>query len=333
MNPFFSIIIPVYNVAPYLRECLDSVLAQTFANWEALCVDDGATDGSGTILDEYAANDRRFHIIHQSNAGASAARNAALDVATGEWLCFLDADDKVESHWLNDIAEGAEKHPEVDWIRTSFRVWSKDKDPRPWPDGHVFKYDERIYTDVLPTGWDMLAHSAMLVLNILRREILATIRFQEGLAYCEDSCFILDFAQLTNPRALSTIPNDDYRYRMRVSSASHSMNCADVTLSLMGVLDRWRRERGQWGVFTQAIDRYYFRCIRSGRFMTVQEARLCRHFLWKATWCGFFWPWSFRGRSKRGRWLFFMLFGNPRILTEKAGWRWFVRKKAEEVHP
>ena len=65
MNPVFSIIIPVYNVAPYLRECLDSVLAQTFADWEAICVDDGSTDGSGAILDEYAAKDARFRIVHQ----------------------------------------------------------------------------------------------------------------------------------------------------------------------------------------------------------------------------------------------------------------------------
>ena len=93
MTPYFSIIIPVYNVAPYLRECLDSVLAQTFTDWEAICVDDGSTDGSGVILDEYAAKDKRFRVIHQPNAGVSAARNMALDVAKGEWFLFLDGDD------------------------------------------------------------------------------------------------------------------------------------------------------------------------------------------------------------------------------------------------
>ena len=67
MTPFFSIIIPVYNVAPYLRECLDSVVAQTFTDWEAICVDDGSTDGSGAILDEYEAGDKRFRVIHQRN--------------------------------------------------------------------------------------------------------------------------------------------------------------------------------------------------------------------------------------------------------------------------
>ena len=72
--PYFSIIIPVYNVAPYLRECLDSVLAQTFTDWEVICVDDGSTDGSGEILEEYAVKDKRFKVVHQENQGVVAAR-------------------------------------------------------------------------------------------------------------------------------------------------------------------------------------------------------------------------------------------------------------------
>lgn len=78
-SPFFSVIVPVYNVAPYLGECLDSVLAQTFTDWECLCTDDGSKDGSDLILDAYARRDPRFRITHQPNAGVSAARNRALD--------------------------------------------------------------------------------------------------------------------------------------------------------------------------------------------------------------------------------------------------------------
>ena len=179
----------------------------------------------------------------------------------------------------------------------------------------------------------MLASCAMLTLNILKRSQINGIRFSKQLKHCEDSCFIIDFTQLSRPKALLTIPNDDYRYRRRMSSASHSMNCSDVTLSLKGLLDRWRRERGRWGGFTQAVDRYYFRCIHAGRLMTAPEASMCRCFLLKAMWFGFFWPWKIPGRSRRGRWLFFFLLGNPRILTEKAGWLWLVRKKAKEMVP
>ena len=100
MVPFFTIIIPVYNVAPYLRECLDSVRGQSFADWECICVDDGSTDDSGAILDEYAESDRRFQILHQINAGVSAARNAALDIAKGKWIWFVDGDDAIHRHAL-----------------------------------------------------------------------------------------------------------------------------------------------------------------------------------------------------------------------------------------
>ena len=104
--PYFSIIIPVYNVEPYLRECLDSVLAQTFTDWEAICIDDGSTDGSGAILDEYAAKDKRFRVFHQPNAGLSAARNKALENVRGEYFCFLDSDDIVDSKWLECFYKG-----------------------------------------------------------------------------------------------------------------------------------------------------------------------------------------------------------------------------------
>ena len=118
MNPVFSIVIPVYNTAPYLRGCLDSVVAQTFADWEAVCVDDGSTDGSAAILDEYATGDERFKIIHQENAGVSAARNLALDAIQGEWVCFLDSDDVLEKSALQRIREIIARNSDVDIVKT-----------------------------------------------------------------------------------------------------------------------------------------------------------------------------------------------------------------------
>ena len=103
MKTFFSIIIPVYNVAPYLCECLDSVLAQAFTDWECLCVDDGSTDGSGDILDEYAEKDKRFRVFHTENGGVSSARNLALDNANGEWVWCVDGDDIIHPSALNHI--------------------------------------------------------------------------------------------------------------------------------------------------------------------------------------------------------------------------------------
>ncbi len=91
--PKISIIIPVYNVEKYLKECLDSVCAQTFTDWECICVDDGSTDSSPKILDEYAIKDSRFRIIHREHSNAGACRNTGMDVAKGEYYSFLDSDD------------------------------------------------------------------------------------------------------------------------------------------------------------------------------------------------------------------------------------------------
>ena len=100
----FSIIIPVYNVEKYLRDCLDSVLAQTYPDWEAVCVNDGSTDGSGTILEEYASKDSRFKVITKANGGLSSARNAGLERAEGDYVLFLDSDDWLEVKALEILA-------------------------------------------------------------------------------------------------------------------------------------------------------------------------------------------------------------------------------------
>lgn len=88
-----SIIVPVFNVEPYLRECLDSIITQTYTDLQIIIIDDGSTDGSGTICDAYAIKDSRIQIVHQKNCGLSAARNRGIELATGEYLSFVDSDD------------------------------------------------------------------------------------------------------------------------------------------------------------------------------------------------------------------------------------------------
>lgn len=109
-TPTVSIIIPVYNVEKYLRRCLDSVLAQTFDDWEAICVDDGSTDKSPAILRKYAARDERFSIITQENSGQSAARNVAIARARGEYILFLDSDDFIHAQTLEIVCMLARKN-------------------------------------------------------------------------------------------------------------------------------------------------------------------------------------------------------------------------------
>ena len=103
--PKYTVVIPVYNVEAYLRQCLDSVAHQTFPDWEAICVNDGSTDGSATILEDYASKDGRFKIVAQPNRGLSAARNTGMDAAKGEYILFLDSDDWLEPNALEVLSE------------------------------------------------------------------------------------------------------------------------------------------------------------------------------------------------------------------------------------
>lgn len=99
--PKISVIVPVYNVEKYLHRCIDSILAQTFTDFELLLIDDGSKDNSGAICDEYATRDSRVRVFHKENGGASSARNQGLDNASGEWIAFVDSDDYV----LHDFME------------------------------------------------------------------------------------------------------------------------------------------------------------------------------------------------------------------------------------
>ena len=101
-----SIIVPVYNVENYISRCIDSILSQTFADWECLLIDDGSTDNSGDICDAYSKKDQRFIVCHKENGGVSSARNEGIEMSKGEWITFIDADDWILPEYLEHfIAE------------------------------------------------------------------------------------------------------------------------------------------------------------------------------------------------------------------------------------
>lgn len=103
MNPKISVIIPIYKVEPYLRQCLDSVVNQTYRNLEIILIDDGSPDNCGKICDEYAQQDQRIVVIHKKNGGLSAARNDGIRQATGEWLAFVDSDDWCDIDYYENL--------------------------------------------------------------------------------------------------------------------------------------------------------------------------------------------------------------------------------------
>ena len=108
-QPLISIIVPVYNAEPYLDNCLDSIAAQTWENLEVWLVDDGSTDGSEALCDEYAVQDARVRVLHKKNGGLSDARNAGVNAAKGEYLSFVDGDDWVSPYYIENLYRALEQ--------------------------------------------------------------------------------------------------------------------------------------------------------------------------------------------------------------------------------
>ena len=216
-HPFFSVIVPVYNVAPYVGECLDSVLSQSCADWECLCVDDGSTDTSATLLDSYARRDPRIRIIHQPNAGVSAARNRALDTAHGQWVWFIDGDDRLREGALG-MLQGALKEandPQVAAVAFTFKegvsfptVWPEAKPP--------YVTSERTLT-----AWWHFRLSASRTL--FRRDAIGDLRFKRY-SIGEDCLFSAMFFFRISRWIMWDAPL--YFYRVRQGSAMHSRPCA-----------------------------------------------------------------------------------------------------------
>ena len=197
-KPKVSIVIPVYNVENYLRECLDSTAGQTLQNIEIICVNDGSTDSSPAILEEYAAKDSRFVIVHQENAGVSAARNRGMDLAKGEYLLFLDSDDVAEPYLAQAAVEAMEEQG-LDLLHFDAEVFFENEAMT------AYKGSQRYHVNTVgmqePTG-GMQALAFLRKENavcvcvyqyLFRREWLVrnAIRFIEGIVY-EDVSFTIE---------------------------------------------------------------------------------------------------------------------------------------------
>lgn len=221
MRPKFSIIIPVYNVAPCLRECLDSVLSQTIENLEVLAVDDGSTDGSGKIIDEYAVNDQRIIVLHKGNAGVSSARNAGIDLAHGEYLCFVDGDDIVSPTYLQDLYEAM---GDADSSMGGFKTFGlPDKLGRfvipearkvDTLEENLFRFYNIQNTLALRYLWNRMFKA-----SIIRNR---RIRFREDIYYKEDGLFVIQYLCQSNG-VVGVTDSVIYNYRRTPNGAIGSV--------------------------------------------------------------------------------------------------------------
>lgn len=204
-----SIIVPVYNVEKYIRECLDSIVAQTFTDWECLLIDDGSPDNSGGICDEYADNDCRFKVFHKSNGGVSSARNLGLDNARGEWVTFVDADDMIAPDFLSALVEPTLKYDDLDFVHAGCCNYQDGKNV-----GIEQKYEP--YYGSAPAylfnQFRGLTFSKLFRLeNVNHWSDGLPLRFDEKMRIAEDMAFTLDY--ILNVNHYAFVSETGYLYR------------------------------------------------------------------------------------------------------------------------
>lgn len=185
MDPLISIIIPVYNADRCLSRCIKSILSQNLKNFELLLIDDGSTDKSGKICDEYAAKDKRVKVFHKENGGVSSARNLGLDNAKGKWITFIDSDDCIYENIFNLISLHDEDllifNYDIDYNGIIQGGESIPHYYNSYPIKTIL--NKYIYIEILRTPWS----------KFFKRHLINTLRFDTRITIGEDSLFVLQY--------------------------------------------------------------------------------------------------------------------------------------------
>ena len=206
LTPKISIIVPIYNAEQWLERCVDSIVAQTYTDWELLLIDDGSTDRSGDICDRYAASDPRIQAFHKPNGGVSSARNLGLDHAQGEWITFVDSDDYVFPCWLeNFIRNSSGVDMVVQGFKTSYAyeaMYNKDV--------HGVSYKGSCKEGLLELFKNK--YLGYLWVKLFRTDIIREnhIRFDTKISLQEDDNFVLQY--VTYAKQMVSIEDIGYMY-------------------------------------------------------------------------------------------------------------------------
>lgn len=215
--PIVSIIVPVYNVEKYINRCIDSILAQTFTDWECILVDDGSPDKSGEICDEYASRDSRIQVIHKQNGGVSSARNIGIKRATSEWITFVDSDDYLYEDSLFKMVELTKQY-DADLYCFGICITTKDKQ---------MQHKQHHETSYTIEGSYLIKKMLLYTTNcgpyskLFRNKRLRNFCFDESVKIGEDLILNLQYlSQLNTPIVCSNLCA--YNYYTNPSSAMHS---------------------------------------------------------------------------------------------------------------
>lgn len=215
-----SIIVPVYQVENYIRQCVDSILAQTFTDFELILVDDGSKDQSGQICDAYAGMDERVKVIHQKNSGVAAARNNGIACANGSYMCFVDADDWIEDTMIANCISRI-KEIDADILRHghTMELWKGEKcvneEKKNAPNfakalthNQIAKEMENFWQNCSNYVWNYF----------FKKETIGQIRFPE-IKISEDHIFVLEV--LENCEKICFLSENSYHYCMRMGSSAN----------------------------------------------------------------------------------------------------------------
>lgn len=212
-----SIIVPVYNVEAYLPRCIESLLSQTFNNIEIILINDGSTDSSAIICDQYQQLDKRIRVTHQSNQGVSYARNVGIEQAVGEYLSFVDSDDWVSPNYIELLLKAITQQQDID---VAFCEYYTVRDGKPVI--HCCNSEDNIYDHI--TGVHMLCQDKEINNyvwgKLYKKELFASIRFPEERAMCEDMAILYKVFYLA--RKIYHIQAPAYYYLVRTDSSINS---------------------------------------------------------------------------------------------------------------
>ncbi len=214
-NPEVSIVVPVYNLEKLIGRCLDSILAQTFSNYEVLLIDDGSTDSSGAICDEYSKRDPRFHAFHKENGGLASANQYGLERATGKYIMHVDPDDWVEDNMLSSLCSKAEEE-NADMVICDFFM--------DYPQKQIYKtqrpdsLNSENIIDSLFRGKLHGSHCNKLIKTACIKD--NDVSFVQGANYCEDLLFNVNV--LTHIKKVSYLNAAFYHYVQYASSLSYT---------------------------------------------------------------------------------------------------------------
>jgi len=211
----YSIIVPIFNAEKYLDRCVGSILSQTYVNWELILVDDGSSDNSGKICDEYAMNDSRIMVFHQTNTGPGAARNVGLSHASGQYILFIDSDDWVESTFLEEYAKITESEDLVYQGYVGEFTDGRSVVHADW------QMDERDIPKAIMSLWqrDNFGYTWM---KRYKRSIIEEnqIRFDTKIFFREDTVFTAQYCRYCS--SIRVLPVALYHYQENLDSLLHT---------------------------------------------------------------------------------------------------------------